>query len=146
MVLVRVARVTDRDDVERLIASYHCSEGIKPNADRISWAVTLSLRNRRTDLLMVALHETIIVGVALAVYSPSAELGRVLTVNDFYVDRKSRRRGIGRALARRLLAEAKKRRMDLVVLEVLPKNRVAAIFWKSLGFRTEGRTVYGRGV
>jgi len=34
--------------------------------------------------------------------------------------------------------------IDLVDLEVMPPNHVAAAFWQSLVFSTSGRTVYGR--
>jgi len=65
-------------------------------------------------------------------------------VNDFYVDPAMRRKGVGRALATRLLDEAKAMRVERIDLEVTPTNAAAAAFWKSLGFRTAGRTVYGK--
>ena len=92
----------------------------------------------------VAREKRAVVGVALAVYQPSAELGRVLVVNDFYVDPALRRKGIGRALAGKLVDEAKAMRVDQIDLEVLPTNAPAAAFWKSLAFRNTGRTIYSR--
>ena len=52
------------------------------------------------------------VGVALAVYTPSAELGRVITVNDFFVRPAYRRKGVGRALAKRLIEECRRLKVD----------------------------------
>src|SRR2546427_12487886 len=57
-----------------------------------------------------------------------------------------RRKGVGKALATRLLEEAKAMRVERIDLEVTPTNAAAAAFWKSMGFRTGGRTVYGRGI
>ena len=144
MVLIERANPTDRADVERLIAAYIASEGVKPRPERISWAVEQVLRNRVGGVLLVAREKKAVVGAALAVYSPSAELGRLLIVNDFFVDPSMRRKGVGRALAARLLDEAKAMRVERIDLEVTPNNATAAAFWKSMGFRTGGRTVYGR--
>ena len=144
MVLVDRAVPPDRPDVERLIAAYHASEGVKPKPERISWAVDQLLRNRVGGVLLVAREKRAVVGVALAVYQPSAELGRVLVVNDFFVDPTLRRKGIGRALATKLVDEAKAMHVDQIDLEVLPTNAAAAAFWKSLGFRNTGRTIYSR--
>jgi len=144
MVLVERANPTDRADVERLVAAYHASEGVKPRPERITWGVEQVLRNRVGGVLLVAREKRAVVGVALAVYSPSAEHGRLLVVNDFFVDPAIRRKGVGRALATRLLDEAKAMRVERIDLEVTPTNAAAAAFWKSMGFRTAGRTVYGK--
>jgi ribosomal protein S18 acetylase RimI-like enzyme len=144
MVLVERAVPPDRPDVEHLIAAYHSSEGVAPKPERIAWAVDQILKNRFPGVILVARDKRSILGVALAAYQPSAELGRVLVVNDFFVDPATRRKGVGRALATKLLEEARAMHVDRIDLEVLPTNTAAAAFWKSLGFRTQGRTVYSR--
>jgi ribosomal protein S18 acetylase RimI-like enzyme len=144
MVLVERATPADRAEAERLIAAYHASEGVTPKPERVSWAVEQAIENRFPSVLLVARDRRAVVGVALAVYSPSAELGRVLVVNDLFVDPTARRKGVGRALAARLLEEAKAMHIDRIDLEVLPANLVATAFWRSMGFRSEGRTIYSR--
>lgn len=144
MALIERANPTDRADVERLVAAYHASEGVKAKPERISWAVEQQLKNRFPGVLLVAREKKAVVGVALAVYAPSAELGRVLVIQDFFVDPTLRKKGIGRALATRLLEEAKAMRIDRVDLEVFPKNEGAAAFWKKLGFRMTGRIIFSR--
>ncbi|TLZ56936.1 MAG: GNAT family N-acetyltransferase [Methanobacteriota archaeon] len=146
MVLVERANPTDRLDVERLIAAYLTSESVKPRPERITWAVEQVMKNRVGGVVLVAREKKAVVGVALAVYSPSAEEGRLLVLNDFFVDPLWRRKGVGRALATRLLEEAKAMRVERIDLEVTPTNANAAAFWKSMGFRTGGRTVYGRDI
>src|SRR5436853_7905706 len=102
------------------------------------------MKNRVGGVVLVAREKKAVVGVALAVYSPSAEEGRLLVLNDFFVDPGGRRKGAGRALATRLLEEAKAIRVERTDLEVTPTNATAAACWKSMGSRTGVRTVYGR--
>src|SRR2546427_11768648 len=102
--------------------------------------------NRVGGVLLIAREKRAVVGVALAVYSPSAEEGRLLVLNDFFVDPAWRRKGVGRALATRLLEEAKAMRVERIDLEVTPTNANAAAFWKSMGFRTGGATPRRRGI
>jgi ribosomal protein S18 acetylase RimI-like enzyme len=90
----------------------------------------------------VARDEDTIVGVALTVYTPSAELGRVMTVNDFFVRPDQRRKGVGRELARRLVEECKQMKIDEIGLEVLHGNKTAAAFWKAIGFRPADRSLF----
>src|SRR5438093_13668798 len=144
MVLVDRANPTDRLDVERLIAAYHASEGAKPKPERISWAVDQVLRNRFPGVVLIGREKKAVVGVALAVYSPSAELGRVLVVNDFFVDPAWRKKGVGRALTVRLLQEAKAMHVDRIDLEVLPTNADGAAFWRKVGFGWTGRTIFSK--
>src|SRR5213078_3602745 len=133
MVLVERANPTDRLDIERLIAAYLTSEGVKPRPERITWAVEQVMKNRVGGLILVGREKKTVVGVALAVYSPSAELGRLLIVNDFFVDPGWRRKGVGRALATRLLEEAKAMRVERIDLEVTPTNATAATFSRIRG-------------
>jgi len=136
------ARESDRLEVEKLIAEYHKSEDIVPVEERIAWAVDEQLRHKSPGLLLVARDQERIVGVALAVYTPSAELGRVMTVNDFFVSADYRRRGTGRELAKHMIEHCRKTDIDEINLEVLSHNKTAAAFWTSLGFRQADRLLF----
>lgn len=142
MVSVRKARLSDRQKVQELIAEYHASEGLIPRPERIAWAVDQQLRGLFPGLLLVASSEDSIVGVALAVFQPSAELGRVMVVHDFFVAPAYRRRGVGRELAKRLVKDCNQMRVDEIDLEVIDTNKVAAAFWRSMEFETAGRTIF----
>src|SRR5207249_10715321 len=102
MALVERANPTDRLDVERLIAAYLTSEGVKPRTERITCAVEQVMRNRVGGILPVAREKRAVVGLALAVHPPSAQEGPLLVVNDFFVDPGRLRKGFGRALPTRL--------------------------------------------
>jgi len=144
MALVERATSADREAIERLITAYIASEGLRAKAERVSWAVEQVIKNRFPGVLLVAKEKGAVVGVALAVYTPSAELGRVLTVNDFFVDPAYRKKGVGRALAARVLDEAKAMHVDRIDLEVLPANAGAAAFWRKIGFVTVGRAIWSK--
>jgi len=143
MLTVGEATASDREDIEKLIAEYHSYEGLMPIIERIAWAVDQQLRGESPGLLLLARDEGI-VGVALAVYTPSAELGRVMTVNDFFVRPDHRRKGVGRELAKRRVEECRRMKIDEIGLEVLMGNKTAAGFWKSIGFRRADRFLFRR--
>ncbi len=142
MLTISMALEQDREEVEKLIAEYHASEGIAPIKERIAWAVDEQLQGRSPGLLLVARDRNRIVGVSLAAYTPSAELGRVITVNDFFVKPDMRRRGVGRELAKRLVEQCREMKVDEINLEVLSDNRTAAAFWSSMGFRKANRFLF----
>jgi GNAT superfamily N-acetyltransferase len=143
MLTVGEATASEHEDIEKLIAEYHSSEGLMPIKERIAWAVDQQLRGESPGLLLLARDEEI-VGVALAVYTPSAELGRVMTVNDFFVRPDRRRKGVGRELAKRMVEECRRMKIDEIGLEVLMGNKTAASFWKSIGFRRTDRFLFRR--
>jgi GNAT superfamily N-acetyltransferase len=141
MITIGKAYLSKTEEVKNLIAEYHRSEGLTPNKERIAWAGRLQLRET-PGLLLVARDKDAIVGVALAVYTPSAELGRVMTVNDFFVRPEHRRIGVGRKLAKHLVEECKRMKIDEIALEVLYGNKTAAAFWNSVGFRPADRFLF----
>jgi GNAT superfamily N-acetyltransferase len=142
MVAIGQGEISDREEIKRLIAEYHASEGIAPIKKRIAWAVDQRLRGQSPGLLLVAKDKDMILAVALAVYTPSAELGRVMTVNDFFVRPDHRRKGVGRGLAKHMIEECKKMRIDEIGLEVLSNNKTAAAFWRSIGFKPADRFLF----
>jgi GNAT superfamily N-acetyltransferase len=139
-----LADPSDREEIEKLIAEYHASEDLTPIKERIAWAVDQQLRGLSPGLLLVARDKGEILGVSLAVYTPSAELGRVMTVNDFFVGLDHRRKGVGRELAKHLIEECKRMKIDGIGLEVLSANSTAAAFWRSVGFRRADRFLFRR--
>jgi len=142
MVTIGQANLSDRVEIEKLVVEYHSSEGLKPIKERIAWAVDQQLRGQSPGLLLVARDKERIVDVALAVYTPSAELGRVMTVNDFFVSPDHRRKGVGRELAKRVLQECEEMKMDVIGLEVLSGNKTAAAFWRSIGLKAADRFLF----
>ena len=141
MIAIGQAYVSEHEEIKKLIAEYHKSEGLKPNTERIAWAVRLQLRET-PGLLPVARDKDTIVVVAMAVHTPSAELGRVMTVNDFFDRPDHQRMGVGRKLVKGLVEECHRMKIDEIGLEVLHNNKTAASFWRSVGFRPSERFLF----
>lgn len=144
MIPIKRATGADRAEIERLIAEYHASEHVVHKPGRIAWTVRQVLRKKSIGILVVAHEKKAIRGVALGTFQPSAESGLTLTIHDFYVEPSLRRKGVGKALAKRLLKEARAMNVDHVDLEILPMNTGARAFWESIGFRRSGRILYCR--
>jgi len=142
MIPIKRATGADRAEIERLIAEYHASEHVAPKRERIAWAVRQVPRKKSIGILLIAHGKKAIRGVALGTFQPSAEYGLTLTIHDFYVEPPLRRKGVGNALAKRLLKEARAMNVDHVDLEILPMNTGARAFWESIGFRPSGRILY----
>jgi GNAT superfamily N-acetyltransferase len=124
LVTIGRANLSDREEIEKLTAEYHSSEGLTPIKERIAWPVDQQLSGESPGLLLEARDKDTIVGVALAVYTPSAELGRVMTVNDFFVKPDHRRRRIGRGLAKHMIEECKEMKVDEVGLRCSPRTKL----------------------
>jgi GNAT superfamily N-acetyltransferase len=150
IVTIDLASLSDREEIEKLIADYHTSEGIRPSREKIAWAVDQHFQGKSPGLLLVAKDNYMILGLALAVYTPSAELGRVITVNDFFVKPDRRRKRVGTKLVKRLVEECKQMKVDEISLEVLNGNKTASSFWRSVGFERADRFLFrqnlGQGV
>jgi GNAT superfamily N-acetyltransferase len=142
MVTISHAGTSDRKEIEKPIAEYHSSEGLTPIKERIAWAVDQQLRGKSPGLLLVAHDKDTKVGEALAVCTPSAELGRVMTVDDFFAKPGHRRKGVGRELAKAIIEECKEMKIDEIGLEVLHDNKGAAAFWRSVGFQPADRFLF----
>jgi len=146
VILVTRATGSDRAKILALIADYHSSELLRPDPAKITQVIEQLLRNKSSGILLVA-HENIeVIGVAVATSLPSTEAGSMLIVQDFYVEPRSRRRGVGRALVAKLLEEARAIGVERIDLEILSTNEAANGFWRSMSFRPTGRTVFSRAI
>ncbi|MBE3577185.1 MAG: GNAT family N-acetyltransferase [Limnochordales bacterium] len=64
--------------------------------------------------------------------------GSVLELVSLFVDRGHRRQGVGRALVEQVIAEARRRRKELVITQAESGNLAAIRFYLSLGFVLQG--------
>lgn len=125
------------EEFVRQLAVYWLELGIAPNAQ---WAARYVERTyaeqggprftfwalcdgRRAGFGMVRLDPDWLLAERLAGY-----------ICEFYVFPAERRRGVGTALARALIAFLRQRGAVSIDLDVLPDNRGGMAFWRSLGF------------
>ena len=67
------------------------------------------------------------------------EIADEIHITNVAVHPDARRNGIGRALLRRVIDDARRRRLRIAVLEVRPSNDEARALYESFGFRVVGR-------
>lgn len=67
------------------------------------------------------------------------EIADEIHITNVAVHPDARRHGIGRALLRRVIDDARRRRLRLAVLEVRPSNDEARALYESFGFQVVGR-------
>lgn len=80
------------------------------------------------------------IGVLVASRVPSVKFsGWSMWIEELYVGRRGRQRGLGRALVLRLLEVARREGVKGIDLEAYHGNAPAALLYRSLGFRRLGR-------
>lgn len=80
------------------------------------------------------------VGVLVASRVPSVKFsGWSMWIEELYVGRRARQKGLGRALVLRLLEVARREGVKGIDLEAYHGNAPAALLYRSLGFRRLGR-------
>lgn len=91
--------------------------------------------------LVVAHDVEKIVGMGILVLLPTAE-GIRARIEDMVVDKKYRGRGIGRKLAEKLLAMARRKNVSVVELSSRPSRIAANKLYRKMGFKKHETNVY----
>jgi GNAT superfamily N-acetyltransferase len=92
----------------------------------------------------VAVENGIVLGFALFYTSYSTWKGRSLYLEDFYVEEKHRKRGIGQLLFDQVVCTAKERKMARMDWQVLEWNQLALDFYKKNNALLDSEWVNGR--
>src|SRR5262245_49722572 len=79
------------------------------------------------------------IGTQIVGYLCLWEIGHEIHITNLAVHPSFRRRGVARALLGHVLADARKRDVDLAFLEVRPTNAEALNLYESFGFQVIGR-------
>lgn len=89
----------------------------------------------------VAREQSALVGIGI-LYCFNKPRGRYATLEDMMVDEGHRRKGIGEAIARRLIEDAKKRGVETIELSARPSRVAANNLYQKLGFEQKDTNVY----
>jgi len=92
----------------------------------------------------VAVEDDIVLGFALFYTSYSTWKGRSIYLEDFYVNEKHRKRGIGQLLFDQVVSIAKERKMARMDWQVLEWNQLALDFYKKNNALLDSEWVNGR--
>ena len=93
---------------------------------------------------IVALHNDVIVGFALYYISYSTWKGKCLYLEDFYVQPKHRKKGIGEQLFNKTIQIAKLMKAKRMDWQVLNWNEIAINFYKKQGTKLDSSWINGR--
>jgi ribosomal-protein-alanine N-acetyltransferase len=118
------------DDVDRVVA-------IERDSFSMPWsrgAFLYEIEQNRAARCWVARDSDVIVG-----YLCLWEVADEIHITNLAVDRAHRRRGIARFMLTEILADARRRGLRTVYLEVRPTNTGALSLYQSLGFQVVGR-------
>ena len=108
---------------------------------RWGWAAYYAeLQSGNRDLMLIArLAHSSMIEAPIAGYIVARETAGELHINNVAVRREYRRRGIGAALLKRILDEARRRKANAVFLEVRSANQAAQALYEKSGFKAIAR-------
>lgn len=133
-VAIRPASPTDRETAERLLTAQLAEHHLPSDPQRVKQGIDLALARKSAWLLLAFLNDDP-VGVFLANEIVSVEqAGIVLWVEELYVTPIARRRGVARAILNFVSAEARRKGVVSVELEVVLTQEAAFALYRSMGF------------
>jgi len=94
----------------------------------------------RNYAIFKAVDENKIAGMlicAVEKYPKSMKIGKSGFVDQIYVDKNYRKKGVGRKLVRRAIEYFKSKNLIYIELDAHPTNKIAVKFWESNGFKTK---------
>jgi GNAT superfamily N-acetyltransferase len=144
--LPRLAAVDDADDVARLLHDFNTEfDTPTPGAEVLARRLRTLLAGTETFAIVAGIPA---VGVALVTLRPNVwHEGRVALLDELYVVPHLRDRGIGSGILGQLLSTARKRRVDLVEINVDEGDLDARRFYERHGYAaidpvTNGHALY----
>lgn len=130
-----------RADKKSLRAINHLLPQLSASAKRLSYRDLGGIARDKNNVFLVLHDGEKIIGMGLTVFIHTPR-GLRARIEDLVIDQQHRRRGLGNMLVRRLVAEAKKRRVLWAELTSRRDRAETEIFYKKLGFRPRDTNVY----
>lgn len=139
--VIEPAQPSDRDAVVALFAEDLADLHLPVDADALGLVFDELVRDPRSVVLVGrTVAGGVACGVLVASRVPSVKFsGWSLWIEELYVGKGSRERGLGRQLVERLLQIARRDAYKGIDLEAYHGNAPAALLYRSLGFRRLGR-------
>jgi ribosomal protein S18 acetylase RimI-like enzyme len=139
MIEVRPADALDTAPLMELLAAQLSEHGLAAGREQVRRGIEVAFEIGAP--LLVAMEGERAVGACLANRIASVEHGgAVLFIEELYVEPGARRRGVARALLRRLLVDGRASGVRAVELEVAEGHEPARALYRSLGFEAKART------
>ncbi len=139
MTEIRPADTRDEAPLIELLVGQLSEHGLAAGREQVRRGIAVAFEIGAS--LLVAMEGTRAIGACLANRIASVEHGgAVLFIEELYVAPGARRRGVARALLRRLLADCRASGVRAVELEVDEGHEPARALYRSLGFKANART------
>lgn len=131
---IRRARIKDSLTIYRLGKQIHELEFSKKSPFHQLSEIKEFISKPKSHFVFVAEEDGKIIGILLALIL-SHPAGGWCLLDILGVDKKSRRKGVGKALLKRLYAELKKTKVWYVQILEEAHHKKTRSFWKKMGFR-----------
>jgi GNAT superfamily N-acetyltransferase len=139
------ASPTDREHIIRLLAAQLAEHEIELSAEKLARAVDGFFEEPRRGKILVARHESGVVGVAVLSYHWTLEIGgQSCCLDELYVQPEFREHGIGTRILRKAIEIVAADGCITMDLEVEASHERAANLYRREGFRAHTRTHYYR--
>src|SRR5829696_2251160 len=131
---ITIIRMTEHDLLE--VVEIEEQSGLS----RWGWAAYYAeLQGANHDLMLIAKPSPVNAPARIAGYIVARETAGELHINNVAVRAEYRRRGIGAALLKRVLDEARRRKANAAFLEVRSANHAAQTLYEKCGFQAIAR-------
>ncbi|MFF5531183.1 GNAT family N-acetyltransferase [Streptomyces cinerochromogenes] len=135
---IRIARAADEDELAVLDrATWSTLHAVAPRPEP-PYRPFFDERHRPEDFLVAESGGRVLGYIRLTHPTPLPSNAHVLAIQGFAVADEARGRGVGRALVRAAVAEARRRGARRLTLRVLGHNTPARSLYASEGFAVEG--------
>jgi ribosomal protein S18 acetylase RimI-like enzyme len=133
--MIRPATKSDADAIATLFDQYRQFYGKPPEPERARKFIRERLERAESVILVAEGAGKLLGFVQLFPSFTSLETERLWVLNDLYVSREGRGRGIGRMLMNAAREHAVKTGAKRLTLETMDDNRVAWSLYESLGYK-----------
>jgi GNAT superfamily N-acetyltransferase len=138
--ILRPATAADREVAHALLTAQLIEHALPADPEGITRGIELALAPHSCAWLWLAERGGRAVGIFLANQIVSVErAGSALWIEELYVVPEARRTGVARALLWRITAEARRRGVRGLDLEVVPTQAAAFALYRALGFSDVNR-------
>ena len=144
MITIRNAKVGDEAEIHQLIKELATYEKAPNEVTNTIGELRQHLFEEEICHALVALENNRIVGFALYYISYSTWKGKCLYLEDFYVQPKHRKKGIGEQLFKKTIQIAKLMKAKRMDWQVLNWNEIAINFYKKQGTKLDSSWMNGR--
>ncbi|HEY6420507.1 MAG TPA: GNAT family N-acetyltransferase [Candidatus Binataceae bacterium] len=142
MLKIRLAKSSDFDRLQRLVAAYYAFDAIAFDERVTGRALRRLLSDKSLGRVWVVDSGRALAGYVVLTYNYDLEFGgREGLVTDLFIASRYRRKGLGALLMTTVRDFCRGEKISTIELQVTRDNRAAQAFYRALGYKTLDRVV-----